>query len=133
MKAVSNYFRASLFTIEETFQYLDAAERGVAWFPGPDGYPLPANSTSLRYQVFRQSHVCVRCGLPGAYFALEKSIHEENARKWHLNLYGIGPDGREILFTKDHIIPVSKGGPDTLKNLQTMCEICNGEKGSSIV
>lgn len=33
---------------------------------------------------------------------------------------------------RDHIIPVSKGGPDTLANSQAACENCNLKKGASV-
>jgi hypothetical protein len=32
----------------------------------------------------------------------------------------------------DHIIPVSKGGSNTARNIQLMCEPCNRQKGDSI-
>jgi len=39
----------------------------------------------------------------------------------------------DILMTKDHIVPVSLGGKDSLDNLQTMCYRCNRSKGNRIV
>ena len=38
--------------------------------------------------------------------------------------------GDRTNLTLDHIIPWSKGGPDTVENLQTMCRPCNSRKGA---
>ena len=34
-------------------------------------------------------------------------------------------------LTKDHAIPVSKGGPDEYQNLVPMCKPCNSKKGDA--
>lgn len=82
---------------------------------------------SRRYFVFRKDNcTCVNCGIRGSFFAKEK---HPNDRSYHLNLYAIAEDGREILMTKDHHIPRSKGGSNDLSNLDTMCSPCNGRKG----
>ena len=67
---------------------------------------------------------CVKCNLEATYFKLETSIGNESP---HLNLYS----DDDILFTKDHIIPKSKGGIDNIDNYQVMCTKCNCEKGNN--
>lgn len=44
----------------------------------------------------------------------------------------IDENGKEVLMTKDHIIPKSKGGADDISNYQTMCERCNEAKGNRL-
>ncbi len=38
--------------------------------------------------------------------------------------------GAKEALTLDHIIPWSRGGEDTVENLQTMCQSCNSRKGN---
>ncbi len=93
--------------------------------------------TSMRYQVFKAKGVtCAGCGLTASFFAKErdpKQTHEEgHPPSWHFNLYGLEKDGSEVLFTKDHIIPKSRGGHSRLENLQPMCEPCNLRKSNHV-
>ena len=85
---------------------------------------------SQRYQTFfTKGCKCVKCGIEGKYFAKERFRDQST---YHLNLYAIDDNGNEVLMTKDHIIPHSKGGSDDISNYQTMCKICNEAKGSKI-
>ncbi len=60
---------------------------------------------SIRYEVFKRDNFkCVHCGKPKESIGLET----------------------------DHINPVSKGGTDTLDNLQTLCIDCNRSKSNRI-
>lgn len=84
--------------------------------------------SSLRLRTFKQHGVvCFGCGVEGSFFAMER--HGDQST-YHLNLYGIDKDGDEVLFTKDHIIPRSKGGRDVLWNMRTLCKMCNKIRGN---
>lgn len=85
--------------------------------------------TSQRYALFQKSVVCVKCGIEGQYFAVENS-NLRDTNNYHLNLYALDADGKEVLMTKDHILPSFRGGKNHSSNYQTMCTTCNHEKGA---
>lgn len=86
------------------------------------------NFGSLRLQTFASKGIaCVSCDLVGSFFIKEK--HREQDKIWHLNLYAVSESAKEVLMTRDHKIPLSRGGKDCLSNLQPMCFPCNQEKG----
>lgn len=119
--------RKKTYSIDETFKILgDSIYNPKRIKINFDGDMIKA--TSQRYIVFKKSCVCCKCGLKGSFFAKEKTDKDDS---YHLNLYGI-KEGKEILFTKDHIVPKSLGGKDKIENYQTMCSICNFEKGNKL-
>jgi hypothetical protein len=71
----------------------------------------------------------VTCGLEGSFFALEKAPGQI---PYHLNLYALNAAGEEVLMTRDHIHPQSKGGTESLSNAQTMCQPCNLGKADAV-
>lgn len=73
---------------------------------------------------------CVSCNLPADFFAIEE-INSKSFNGLTINMYGVN-NNKEILFTKDHIIPKSLGGADCQENYQTMCWNCNQQKGNSM-
>ena len=86
---------------------------------------------SQRYHVFNKSLACASCDLVGTFFALERD--KAAARRdgpYHFNLYALRPDGSEVLMTKDHVVPRSKGGKDHISNYVTMCSPCNNKKAA---
>jgi hypothetical protein len=84
--------------------------------------------TSDRLVTFKSSLVCATCGIEGEYFVKEKGWGQ---KVYHFNLYAV-VDGEEVLMTKDHIVPRSKGGKNNPSNYQTMCRDCNAEKKDDI-
>ena len=90
-----------------------------------EGYKV--RKISLRYMTFYQKGVdCVCCNRKGSYFLLEGD--DNNPLRRHFNLY----TEDDVLMTKDHIIPKSKGGKDNVDNMQPMCIICNEKKKNNI-
>jgi len=86
---------------------------------------------SDRYYVFKQSLSCDICHIKGSFMAKERSLNKHGvptSESYHFNLYAINEAGEEVLMTKDHIIPKSKGGKDELSNYITFCTLCNYEK-----
>lgn len=59
------------------------------------------------------------------------SLQESNLTKnlYYITLQPISENG--VIFTRDHILPVSKGGKNKFDNIRIMCENCNKELGNS--
>lgn len=116
--------------LEFVLPKIKAPERGQKRKDGPTmmvgNHVVKCHSVRLR--TFKRSIVCVGCGMVGAHFWVERN----GGKTYHLNMYGFDKFGKETLMTRDHIIPKSKGGPNSLKNMQTMCCRCNCKKADKM-
>lgn len=93
-----------------------------------DGHLIKMNTDTLRtYKI--HGVTCSVCGLKGQIFYKEKAHADKD---YHFNLYGVCENGKEIQFTKDHIIPRALGGGNGILNLQPMCWVCNQKKGIQV-
>jgi hypothetical protein len=125
-----------IYQVNELFPYLG---KGMEKLPVLHrGCVVEVGTASHRLACFKRSRVCVRCGKVGTIFLLQAYRiapylkQSEGMEKPHFNLYHIDDAGHFHLMTQDHIHPRSKGGPDTLANLQTMCSDCNNQKGATL-
>ena len=88
------------------------------------------NFSSQRLQVFAQKGcACVVCGVVGTFYAKERHKSVKKPPPYHLNLYAVDVEGKEVLMTKDHIVPKADNGKDCMNNYQPMCTVCNHLKG----
>jgi hypothetical protein len=126
-KSHQNYIRKGIYSIEDVLSKTIMDDtKGRNDLIEFDGDKI--HMASDRYKTFLTSGTkCVDCGLEAKYFAKERDWKQ---LQYHFNLYGVNDNGEEILFTKDHVIPKSKGGKNELSNYQTMCSKCNELKGN---
>jgi len=142
---VGQYIRVGEFTVDEVLQQvvdpslLNTLKRAGVKKHTPEHVSATERSfdghmvkmTSQRYQLFNVRGVtCVGCGIVGEFFGLER-VKGQEGQRYHFNLYGMR-DGQEVLITKDHVIPKSKGGANALYNYQVMCLECNMEKADTL-
>lgn len=95
------------------------------------GYPMTIDTD--RYEVlYNKGCKCAMCGLEASFAAIEK-VSNRKRSKPHLNVYGITENGKEVMFTKDHIYPRSLGGLDIMENYQVLCNDCNNKKSNATI
>lgn len=93
-----------------------------------DGIVYFVKKHSQRYKLFRTKGLrCVSCKKTANAAFLEANVEGERP---HINFYLKRPGMKDLLFTKDHILPKSKGGKNCQSNYQPMCQECNSKKGS---
>jgi hypothetical protein len=68
---------------------------------------------------------CVKCGIMGNRVV----VHDQSGGA---NLFHFASDNdpKPVLMNRDHILPRSKKGSNSVWNYQTMCVNCNSKKGS---
>lgn len=126
------YKRLGILKLDEVLPYIPLSKE--------DGLPFKkeyfgerVRMSSHRLKIFKEKGlICTACNLTATHFAVEKRL-SEYTDKYHLNLYGLDENGNEILFTVDHVIPISKNGSNHKSNKVTMCQPCNVKKSNFIL
>lgn len=124
LKEKNKFVHLAAFEVDEILKHVTIEETRKEWTI--DGATYSVRMNSDRYLLFLKSRVCVACGLIGTHMMLDMVTGDAQP---HFNLYA-EEDGRLVLMTKDHIVPKSKGGPNSLTNYQLMCCHCNNLKAS---
>lgn len=111
----------AIYKPEEIFPLFTEEESRAEFHVSGVTYHVRMNND--RYLVFLRNRKCAACGLEGTRIALELG-HDGVAC---FNLYA-EENGRQVMMTKDHIKPKSRGGEDSMENYATCCSICNNLK-----
>ena len=89
----------------------------------------PGHELYLSLHAANQKLICFECGLEASCFILCKGQNDVT-RQPILDLFAMREDGVFVLMTRDHIIPKSLGGNNTVQNLRVSCSDCNSKRGN---
>ena len=95
------------------------------------GYQAAAHQRHKEY--YRRKHKARQRGLreiPGAHTAQE---WEALKAKYNNTCLCCGKVEPEIALTRDHVLPITKGGTDNIDNIQPLCWSCNSSKNDKHV
>jgi len=92
----------------------------------PEGLGRYRNHHRLRVFAYKGVR-CIHCGIEGNKLVK----HRQSNGYIHIDIFYWGKN-RQMLITRDHLFPKSKGGSDSLDNLYPMCERCNHKKGDRL-
>ena len=113
------------------------ASNAVAWTLGDTFQVLRGGmqrSTGLQSRIELHPIVAVRGAVPSRAWRLTPAITNPKlfARDRQICAYCGGHFHFDDL-TREHIVPVSRGGGDTWMNCITACRACNGRKGNRLM
>ncbi len=107
---------AVAWTLGETFQVLRGGwQRSTGKQSRIDVHPIVAVRGAVPSRAWRQTPTLANRKL----FARDRGICAYCGGRFH-----------EDELTREHIVPVSRGGQDTWMNCITACRACNGHKGN---
>jgi 5-methylcytosine-specific restriction endonuclease McrA len=106
----------------------------VAWYAGDQTFTFwggRSRATGERSNITVNSIIAVRGSARGHYHSGTPPLSNRELflRDGHICLY-CGQQYSEYGLTRDHIVPLSRGGADAWNNVAAACRTCNHKKGA---
>lgn len=109
----------------------------IAWTAGEHMFRFrggTCRATGRRSSVNVNSIIAVKRSAQNKY--IRRSVppltnRELFLRDAHMCMY-CGSEQRDLKLTRDHVLPISRGGRDSWSNVVTACRCCNTRKGNRI-
>lgn len=117
----TSYMPRSIITTERAFVISMKGNADVI-----SNHPISFGLVNPKLKIFKPSIIKVRSYVNVPYHKVALTRENIYKRDNYECVY-CGANERKNL-TLDHVIPQSKGGPNTWENLVTACKSCNGQK-----
>jgi hypothetical protein len=113
---------------------VDGPGSGGSWWSIAAPYVLHAGAGALVGAAVAFALRRIRPATPGAAVALRRQAIPERVRHevWRRDRGTCVECGSRGRLEFDHIIPVSRGGANTVRNIELRCEPCNRRKGARV-
>jgi len=117
-------FRANVLPLTEQHAYRGVRKNG--------------ESKQIYHRNYCKTHPETISHLKARRYAREKGAEGSHTLlEWQMlkftHCYKCAICGEKKPLTKDHIIPLSKGGSDNITNIQPLCRNCNSKKHTKII
>lgn len=102
------------------------------------GVRKPNETKQVYHRNYCSKHPEIISHLKANRYAREKgAVGNHTLQEWeelkNKYNYKCAICGKKTILTKDHIIPLSKGGSNYILNIQPLCRNCNSKKNNKII